>query len=47
MNAETYTERRRILRGAVPEGDILILGNDYASRNYVDNVYPSGQDTVG
>lgn len=45
MNAETYTERRRVLREAVPEGDILILGNDYASRNYVDNVYPFRQDS--
>ncbi len=45
MNAETYSERRRILREAVPDGDILILGNDYASRNYVDNVYPFRQDS--
>ncbi len=46
MNAEVYSERRRVLREAFPDGDILILGNDYASRNYVDNVYPFRQDST-
>ena len=45
MNAETYRERRSVLREAVPDGDILILGNDYAARNYADNVYPFRQDS--
>jgi len=45
MNAETYRERRSVLRKAVPDGDILILGNHYAARNYADNVYPFRQDS--
>ncbi len=45
MNASTYSARRSALRRAVPDGAILILGNDEAPRNYVDNVYPFRQDS--
>ena len=45
MDADTYRERRKVLREAVPEGAILIIGNTPASRNYVDNVYPFRQDS--
>ncbi len=45
MDAHTSRERRRVLRDAVPHGEILILGNGYASRNYADNVYPFRQDS--
>lgn len=45
MNAETYRSRREALRNAVNGGAILILGNDDAPRNYVDNVYPFRQDS--
>jgi len=45
MDADTYRERRQILREAVPGGEIVILGNGYAARNYKDNVYPFRQDS--
>jgi len=45
MDAKTYAARREALRKSVPEGAILILGNDEAPRNYVDNVYPFRQDS--
>ncbi len=45
MNAETYRSRREVLRAAVDGGAILILGNDDAPKNYVDNVYPFRQDS--
>ncbi len=45
MNASTYSERRNALRTAVPDGAILIMGNDEAPRNYVDNPYPFRQDS--
>ena len=45
MDAHTYRERRKVLRQAVSDGEILILGNGYASRNYEDNVYPFRQDS--
>lgn len=45
MNAETYRSRREVLRSAVDGGAILILGNDDAPKNYVDNVYPFRQDS--
>jgi Xaa-Pro aminopeptidase len=45
MDAETYSSRRKALRDAVDGGAILILGNDDAPRNYVDNVYPFRQDS--
>jgi len=45
MDAKTYTARREVLRKAVPEGAILIMGNDEAPKNYVDNPYPFRQDS--
>jgi Xaa-Pro aminopeptidase len=45
MNAETYRARRETLRATVDGGAILILGNDDAPRNYVDNTYPFRQDS--
>lgn len=45
MNANTYIERRRSLRAAVPNGAILILANAEAPKNYTDNVYPFRQDS--
>jgi Xaa-Pro aminopeptidase len=45
MDAKTYTARREVLRNAVPEGAILIMGNDEAPKNYVDNPYPFRQDS--
>jgi Xaa-Pro aminopeptidase len=45
MDATTYGARRKALRSAVPSGAILIMGNDEAPRNYVDNVYPFRQDS--
>ena len=45
MNAETYRSRREVLRSAVDGGAILILGNNDAPKNYVDNVYPFRQDS--
>jgi Xaa-Pro aminopeptidase len=45
MDAKTYTARRKALRKAAPEGAILIMGNDEAPMNYVDNPYPFRQDS--
>ena len=45
MNAETYRSRRKALRDAVDGGAILILGNNDAPKNYLDNVYPFRQDS--
>jgi len=45
MDAKTYTARRKALRKAVPDGAILIMGNDEAPMNYVDNPYPYRQDS--
>ena len=45
MNPDTYSARRNALRTAVPEGAILIMGNQEAPRNYVDNPYPFRQDS--
>ncbi len=45
MDATIYTARREVLRRAVPEGAILITGNDEAPKNYVDNPYPFRQDS--
>jgi Xaa-Pro aminopeptidase len=45
MNAETYSSRREQLRNAVDGGAILILGNNEAPKNYVDNTYPFRQDS--
>ncbi len=45
MDAETYRARREALRANVEGGAILILGNDEAPKNYVDNPYPFRQDS--
>lgn len=45
MDASTFIERRRALRQAVPDGAILIMGNDEAPKNYLDNPYPFRQDS--
>ncbi|MEE4271636.1 MAG: aminopeptidase P family protein [Thermoanaerobaculales bacterium] len=45
MNAEIYRSRREALRNAVDGGAILILGNNDAPKNYVDNAYPFRQDS--
>ena len=45
MDAETYRARREALRAAVDGGVILIMGNDDAPMNYVDNPYPFRQDS--
>jgi len=45
MDSKTHTARREVLRKSVPDGAILIMGNDEAPKNYVDNVYPFRQDS--
>jgi Xaa-Pro aminopeptidase len=45
MDATTYTARREALRKTVSDGAILIMGNDEAPKNYVDNPYPFRQDS--
>lgn len=45
MDATIHTARRAALRSAVPDGAILIMGNDEAPRNYADNVFPFRQDS--
>jgi Xaa-Pro aminopeptidase len=45
MEASTHIERRAKLRQAVPDGAILIMGNDEAPKNYLDNPYPFRQDS--
>jgi Xaa-Pro aminopeptidase len=45
MDAHSFSARRNALRATVADGAILILGNDQASRNYVDSVYPYRQDS--
>ena len=45
MNAETYRSRREVLRSAVDGGAILIMGNNDAPKNYLDNVYSFRQDS--
>jgi Xaa-Pro aminopeptidase len=45
MNAETFAARRQQLRADVDGGAILILGNNDAPKNYLDNVYPFRQDS--
>jgi Xaa-Pro aminopeptidase len=45
MNADVYRARRGELRRNVDGGAILILGNNEAPKNYVDNTYPYRQDS--
>jgi Xaa-Pro aminopeptidase len=45
MDATTYHDRRRQLREAVHDGEILLLGNLPISRNYADAHLPFRQDS--
>lgn len=45
MEPSTYAARREALRTAVPNGAILIMGNEDSPRNYVDSIYPFRQDS--
>jgi len=45
FDASTHQARRQLLRAAVADGAILIAGNEHASRNYVENLYPFRQDS--
>ncbi len=45
MDTALYQARRRALRVAVPDGIILLLGNNDAPRNYAANIYPFRQDS--
>jgi len=45
MDASTFAARRKALRTAVPGGAVLIMGNEEAPRNYVENPYPFRQDS--
>lgn len=40
FSPDTYYARRKDLADFVSKGMILLLGNDYSSMNYKDNVYP-------
>ena len=40
----TYADRRRALADTVPDGLIVLLGNDAAPMNYAANHYPFRQD---
>lgn len=42
--SHTYAARRRALADAVPDGLIVLLGNDAAPMNYAANHYPFRQD---
>ncbi len=44
--AQTYTERRGRLAGALGKGLLLFLGNDESSMNYTDNTYHFRQDST-
>ena len=43
---DVYVKRRRILKEKMGSGLLLFLGNDYAGRNYEDNVYDFRQDST-
>ena len=45
FSAATYIARRNTLIERVPEGLILILGNEDSPMNYTDNTYPFRQDS--
>ena len=45
MDLQTWQDRRKALRELLPDGIILLLGNNEAPRNYTDNVYPFRQDS--
>lgn len=43
--ADIYTARREVLKKKMGSGRILLMGNDEASMNYVDNTYHYRQDS--
>jgi len=45
FSKKTYSERRRILKGKVGKGIILLFGNDESPMNYTDNTYHFRQDS--
>ncbi len=45
FDSATYQRRRQALRNEVPNGIILILGNNEAPANYPDNTYKFRQDS--
>lgn len=45
FSAQTYTERRKVLRETVSSGILLFLGNEESSMNYADNTYHYRQDS--
>ena len=46
FKADTYNQRRNLLRKSVGSGIILILGNDESPMNYADNTYHFRQDST-
>lgn len=46
FSAEVYTTRREQLKQKLGSGRILLMGNDEASMNYVDNTYHYRQDST-
>ena len=46
FTAETYIQRRQALMDRVGKGIILLLGNDEAPMNYLDNTYRYRQDST-
>jgi hypothetical protein len=44
--AQSFAERRQLLRGRVPGGLVLLLGNGESPMNYQDNTYPFRQDST-
>ncbi len=45
MDGSTFERRRRILRGKVENGAILLFSGEEAPRNYPDNTYPFRPDS--
>lgn len=45
FSANTYTQRREQLMQQVGRGIILLMGNEYSPKNYLDNTFPFRQDS--
>jgi len=45
FSAQTYAQRRQQLMQQVGRGVILLLGNEYSPKNYLDNTYNFRQDS--
>jgi prepilin signal peptidase PulO-like enzyme (type II secretory pathway) len=45
FSANTYARRREQLMNQVGRGIILLMGNEYSPKNYLDNTYPFRQDS--